>query len=172
MKLMIESNMWSAFLPVPLPGFCLPKNKVPCCDATGPYVASQLCEICMINSCFFHKILTDVAIHLRIRSRSNRSIVPSLGAWNVERLRAGCRGSRQTHTSTLDAGTPEPLLPARDHVTIVDVVRNATFECGDHGTGGPGHPLPKLAALGVGGGMGGQQDPVTELAQQRVHRQR
>src|SRR5262245_32263030 len=141
MKLMIESNMWSAFLPVPLPGLCLPKNKVPCCDATGSYVAPQLCEICMFNSCFFHKILTNVAIYLGFEAGPTvLSFHPyGRGTWNG--LRAGSGGSRPTHTSALNAGTPEPLLPARDHVTIVNVVWNATFECGDHGTGRPGHAL-------------------------------
>src|SRR5262249_21082514 len=39
----------SAFLPVPLPGLCLPRNRVPCCVATGPNVALQLCIECILQ---------------------------------------------------------------------------------------------------------------------------
>src|SRR5262249_41298131 len=55
------------------------------------------------------------------------------------------------------AGAPEALPPARDDLPVVDVVRNATLERGDHRARGPGYALPQLASLGVGGGVGREQ---------------
>ena len=49
--------------------------------------------------------------------------------------------------SAADAGATEALFPARQHVTIVDVVRDTAFEGGDHRPGRPSHALAKLAAL-------------------------
>src|SRR5215831_7765343 len=40
------------------------------------------------------------------------------------------------------AGAPEALPPTRDDLPVVDIVRNATLERGDHRARGPGHALP------------------------------
>src|SRR6516225_1370883 len=70
------------------------------------------------------------------------------------------------------AGVPEALLPARDNLSVVDIVRNATLKRSDHRARGPGHALPELASLGVGGGVGRQQHAIAELAQGRIRGQR
>src|SRR5262249_49808144 len=63
-------------------------------------------------------------------------------------------------------------FPARDDLSVVDVVRNATLERRDHRARGPGYALPQLASLGVGGGVGREQYAVAELAQGRIRGQR
>src|SRR5262245_51452106 len=59
------------------------------------------------------------------------------------------------------AGAAEAFLPARDDLPVVDIVRNATLERGDHRARGPGHALPELASLGIGGGVGREQHAIT-----------
>src|SRR5262252_5661966 len=64
------------------------------------------------------------------------------------------------------------MLPKWQDVPVVDIVRNATLERGNHRARGPGHALPELASLGVGGGVGREQHAVAELAQRRIRGQR
>src|SRR5262245_24262575 len=89
----------------------------------------------------------------------------------IERIRAAKGGRKMgairarnqapwTSSSAAHARPAEALLPPLDDLPVVDIVQNATLECGDHRAGGPGDPLPKLAAFGVGGRMGRQQHPV------------
>src|SRR5262245_48885859 len=72
-----------------------------------------------------------------------------------------------------DAGAAETFLPARDDVAVVDVVRDAAFQCSDHRAGCPGDPLLQLAAFGVGRRVGREDDLVrAQLAQRRIHTKR
>src|SRR5260221_4883215 len=63
------------------------------------------------------------------------------------------------------AGPAEAFLPARNHLEVVDVVRDAALERGDHRARGPGHALPQLASLGVRSRVRREQDALAELAQ-------
>src|SRR5215471_2854616 len=47
----------------------------------------------------------------------------------------------------------------------------ATPKRGDHRARGPGHALPQLTSLGIGGRVGREQHAVAELAQGRIRRQ-
>src|SRR6266545_7003962 len=65
------------------------------------------------------------------------------------------------------AGAAEALAPARQHVLVVDIVRDAALERGDDRARRPVDTLAQLAAFRIGRRVRRQQHPVAELAQRR-----
>src|SRR5262249_11981877 len=66
----------------------------------------------------------------------------------------------------------EALLPARDDLPVVDVVRDAALERGHDRTHRPFDALPQFAAFRIRRGMRRQQHAVAELAQRGIDWQR
>src|SRR5215467_16386803 len=67
--------------------------------------------------------------------------------------------------SLAHARPTKPLAPARQHVLVVDIVRDAALERGENRAGCPVDTLAQLAAFRIGGRMRREQHLVAELAQ-------
>src|SRR6185369_1032382 len=101
-------------------------------------VAMQLCLKCSAQVTVSSQKLND----------SNPSC--SLRAPRRIELRCVARGL----LGTGHAGPAKTLLPAWNDLPVVDIVGDATLECGDHRACGPRHALPELAPFGVRRGVG------------------
>src|SRR6478752_9436384 len=99
------------------------------------YVAVQLCRKCSAQVTVSSQKLNDSA------PRGGRK---NTRFWRAETRCPALLGAGH-------AGAAKTLLPAWDDLPVVDIVGNATFECGDHRARGPGDALPEFAAFGVGG---------------------
>src|SRR5262249_12573632 len=117
--------------------------RVPWRTAAGFMLRRTYAENAWIKSLFIHKFC-GILVRLWLRKSSNRLRENTVG-------RPGVGGAP---SAAADAYSAEALLPARQDLPVVDIVGDATLERGHHRAGGPGHALPQLAALGVGGGMG------------------
>src|SRR2546430_15188321 len=96
-------------------------NKVPWCVASDAMLRRSYAKYAYLKSLFLHK---DRAIRATGRGAKTSLI---LGRARQPASRAG------------GAGAPEALLPARDDLPVVDIVRNAAL---NHRARGPGYALP------------------------------